>query len=100
MQVKAGDARYQLRWLMQLLWPQNLMKKRETRLSCDQAAFVQKTGPGWGVQKGEMPEISTNKPILLVPLAGLSLAMPVLLCHPAPPCLQFPNFRVLHTMVS
>lgn len=34
------------------------------------------------------------------PRSTLSPAMPLLLCHPVPPCLQFLNFRVLHTMVS
>lgn len=67
------------------LWPSKFCPESWARLGC--------------AQRGNAKS-STNKPIPLCSiLAGLSPAMPMILCHPAPICLQFPNVRVLHTMV-
>lgn len=67
MQVKAGDAKPTAPAGLAHAAPVASKPHEEegTRMNCDQAGFVQKAGPGWGVHEGEIPESSTNKPIPL-----------------------------------
>lgn len=60
-QVEAGDASYQLHWLMQLLWPQNLLKRGPGW------TVTKKAGPGWGVHKGEMPKAAQTSLFPFIP---------------------------------
>lgn len=66
-QVKAGDAKPTAPAVLAHAAPVASKPHEEegTRMNCDQAGFVQKAGPGWGVHEGEIPESGTNKPIPL-----------------------------------
>lgn len=66
-QVKAGDAKPTAPAVLAHAAPVASKPHEEegTRMNCDQAGFVQKAGPGWGMHEGEIPESGTNKPIPL-----------------------------------